>query len=115
MEINKLWYKMAKSAVGAVFNVKNNILEVILGIPPLNVTNRVITVKHYLKAICNPDGDVHRRFISSEIDSGNSQILAHLRDIQKFLKWKADVYPDSVNSNDTQIIDGGDVSQFFSF
>ena len=114
MEINKLWYKIAKSAVGAVFNVQNNILEAILGIPPLNVTNRVITVKHYLKAICNPDGDVHRSFINSEIDSGNSQILAHFRDIQKFLKWKAEVYPDSFNSNDTQIIDCSDVSQLFS-
>ncbi len=56
-EINGLWYKISKSAVGAVFNVHQSILEVILGIPPLLVTNRINTTKHYLKMISQQPSD----------------------------------------------------------
>ena len=49
--IDKLWCKIAKTAVGAIFNVNQSILEVILGIPPLQVQKQIITVKHYLKAL----------------------------------------------------------------
>ena len=63
-ELNRLWYKVSKSAVGAVFNVQNSILEVILGIPPLSVTNRILTVKHYLKVLSSTEYDFHLEFIT---------------------------------------------------
>jgi hypothetical protein len=110
-ELNKLWYKVAKSAVGAVFNVQSNIVEVILGVPSLNVTSRVLTVKHYLKALCRSDGNIHRQFISKEIDSGNVAVMTHMRDVQQFLKWKAEVYPETFNPNDTLILEMNDMTQ----
>ena len=66
LELNKLCYKVAKSAVGAVLNVQNAILEVILGIPPLRVTNIIISVKHYLKVFSRVHMDVHHDFIYAE-------------------------------------------------
>ena len=63
--------RVAKWADGAVFNVQNNIFEVILGVPSLSVTIMLITVKYYLKAICNPGGDIHCDFIDSEMDFSN--------------------------------------------
>ena len=50
-EIKSLWYKLVKSGVGAVFNIKLDLGEVILGLPPLAVQQKVNTAKHYLK-IC---------------------------------------------------------------
>ena len=34
-DINKLWYRVSKAAVVAVFNVNGAILEVILSVPPI--------------------------------------------------------------------------------
>ena len=43
-EINTLWYKIAKAATGAIFNVSGTILNVILSLPPLLVTAKIIAL-----------------------------------------------------------------------
>ena len=88
-ELNKLWYKVSKSAVGAVFNVQGSILEIILGIPPLDITNRILTTKHYLKVLSSKEGETHRDFIFNEIKGGNAVITSQMRDVLKYLRWKA--------------------------
>ena len=52
-----MWYKMVKSAIGAVFNVKQTTGEIILGLPPIAVTSKVNAIKHVLKLniFANPD------------------------------------------------------------
>ena len=92
LDLNKLWYRVAKSAVGAVFNVQNSVLEVILGTPPLEILNRVITVKHYLKVLSSVDGEIHRDFIYNELIAGNTVVTSHMRDVLKFLRWKSACY-----------------------
>jgi hypothetical protein len=37
-DIDALWYNVSKAAVGVVFNVSSVILEVILGVPPLQIS-----------------------------------------------------------------------------
>ena len=100
VELNKLWYKVSKSAVGAVFNVQGSILEVILGIPPLDVANRVFTTKHYLKVLGSREGETHREFILNEIRSGNTVITSQMRDVLKYLKWRATLQPNSFSIPD---------------
>ena len=112
-ELNKLWYKVAKSAIGAVFNVQNTIAEVILGVPPLTVTGRILTVKHYLKALGNTGNDIHRIFLLSEVKSGNSTVLSQMRDVMKFVKWKAERYPGSIQPGVTPISELTDVEELF--
>ena len=52
-DIEKMWNKLIKSAVGAVFNLQTSIGEVILGVPPLNIHTTTNRVKHYLKLNIN--------------------------------------------------------------
>ena len=97
LELNKLWHKVAKSAVGAVFNVQNAILEVIRGIPQLWVTNRILSVKHYLKVFSSVHIDVHHDFICREIVetqkfrslSNNSQNSYGRNLLKTSYKWRA--------------------------
>ena len=98
-DINKLWYRVSKAAVGAVFNTHGAILEVILGVPPLQIMQRIIAVKHYLKALSDTD-DIHFRFIKNQVLEGNPRILCHLRDVQKFLSWKADSFSNEIEPGD---------------
>ena len=49
-EINIFWYKLLiKSSVGAVLNVRQSLAGLILGLPPIEIVNRITLVKHYLK------------------------------------------------------------------
>ena len=50
-EINSLYYKLLKTAVGPVYNIKHNVAEVILGVPPLAIQNKINQIKHFLKII----------------------------------------------------------------
>ena len=114
VELNKLWYKVAKSALGAVFNVHHSLTEVILGVPPLNITGRIVAVKHYLKALGKDD--IHRSFIESQVQSGNSIVLSQMRDVMKFINWKAERSSSRTPTADSSLSVGNitDVQQLFS-
>ena len=105
-QLNKFWYKLAKSAVGAVFNVQHAIAEVILGVPPLAVSRRILAVKHYLKALSNTD-DIHRDFLLNEVRSRNPVIVSQMKEVMKFIKWKHEYYPCSVSPSDIVILEDG--------
>ena len=102
-QINKLWYKVSKTAVGAVFNTHGAILEVILGVPPIQTTQKIIAIKHYLKALSDNE-DIHCRFIGNQVAEGNPRVLCHLRDVQKFLSWKAENFRDEIETGDLAIL-----------
>ena len=102
-DINKLLYKVSKAATGAVFNTHSAILEVILGVPPIQIMRRVIAIKHYLKALSDVD-DIHFQFISNQIQESNPIVLSHLRDVQKFLNWKAENFEDEIEPRDTLVL-----------
>ena len=44
-EVEKLWYKIIKSAVGAVFSIKTSLAEAILGVQPITVSNKINSIK----------------------------------------------------------------------
>ena len=114
MQLNKLWYKVAKSAIGAVFNVQQTIAEVILGVPPLSVTGRILSVKHYLKALCTSSDDVHRNFLLDEVKSGNPTILSQMKDVMRFIKWKQASNPRNILSSDLPLLnDGMSIEELF--
>ncbi len=104
-DINKLWYRVSKSAVGAVFNVQGAILEVILGVPPLQTMGRVISIKLYLKVLHDSD-DIHFDFVRTQLYEMNPTVLCHLRDVQKFLIWKIEHF-----STEAQAFELSDIAQ----
>ena len=99
--IDRLWCKIAKTAVGAIFNVNQSILEVILGIPPLDIQRRVINVKHYLKALSlDRNTDQYLDFIISEYSKQNPFVVNMIKEVGKFFLWKLEHDPDSFSDAD---------------
>ena len=99
---------LTRAATGAIFNVSGTILNVILGLPPLLVTAKIIALKHYLK-VFGEEEDAHQRFITSEITSGNITVQLHVKELFKFLQWKIDKYPKDFNNLDRNIVSSLDL------
>ena len=109
-EVQKIWIKMLKSATGAVFHVDQNALEAILGILPIEISNSINSIKHYLKLIINkgpldPLLDLTNQLLHDNRQSA-SVIAPAIKDIFHFLRWKAGMEPGDFNSNDRVIVDG---------
>ena len=113
-EIEQRWYRMIKSAIGAVFNVKLALGEVILGVTPINIQNRVNTVKHLLKlSISNIPEDPLRRHIDQSLQLHKySSTMSKVKETFQFLRWKLDVDPRSFSDTDTVIVKSNSYAQF---
>ena len=109
IEINKLFYKILKSTVGAVFNIRQSLAEIILGIPPLHITIEMNRIKHYLKLqMSQIPEDRLKEYIRKELTSGQTgEVHRSMKQVQAFLKWKSRLYPDCVNEDDKLKIESG--------
>ena len=109
-EIEKLWYKIMKSAIGATFHIRKTIAEVILGIPPLMLQNLMHKVKFYLKLNIKPaNEDRVRDFIKCSYENKShlqieNELRTSIKEVYKFLTWKLENYPLQFCKNDTNII-----------
>ena len=106
--INSLWYKLSKSAVRSIFNVSSSLLEVILDTPPLEIQDRIIIVKHYLKCVTNQHDshqDKHLSFILDELADRNSAVENHIGKVFKFLAWKIKIRPEVFSGYDQYIVE----------
>ena len=114
--IEKLWNKLIKSAVGSVFNIQINIGEVILGIPPLNIHTTSNKIKHYLKLnIYESPEDQLKKLINDSVNKNNSQLLEvknSLKEVFKFLKWKLEIYPNQFSELDKEIVISNNISNY---
>ena len=114
-EVEHVWYKMLKSALGAVFNVKLATSEAILGVPPIAISNRVNSIKHVLKLniFDQSDGDPLKDFIISHLKSNNySPLTGKVKETYQFLVWKSKRQPESFTTQDLQIINNMDLERF---
>ena len=116
-EINTLWYKIIKTTIGAVFNIKLSVGETILGLAPLQTVNQVNLIKHYLKMnIRKTSDDRLKEFIISCLNTvGRTpvELGSALRKVFKYLKWKLVRYPNTFEEEDIQIITQTNINQFF--
>ena len=112
INIEKLWYKVCKSAVGAVFDVNKSVLEVIVGLAPIEVMKRVISIKHYLKSVGHSHSveynEVYMGFINKEVDRRNPFVLNQLKDVFRFLKWKLSQHANAFTVRDRYIVENRD-------
>ena len=100
LEIKKLWYKVTKAAVGAVFNIKQALAEVILGLPPMLLVNGINKLKHYLKLnIIKTRWDQLRDDIQ-RLTTESVIMKLELAPVFKFLQWKLKIYPDKFTDED---------------
>ena len=111
--IKQLWYKLVKSGVGAVFNIKLALGEVILGLPPLEVLQKVYSVKHYLKIGIFPSDTDRLRLLISDTDTLMvPELRAAMKEVYLFLKWKLTRIPEAFTVNEKMIIEGKEYDQF---
>ena len=115
-EINSLYYKMIKSTIGAVLNIKQNYAEIILGLPPLNIVTELNKIKHYLKLnMTQLPEDKLRELIRKEMLNDPHNATSHsIKQVWKYLKWKLENYPESIEQEDVQIIQNGELANFFN-
>lgn len=114
-DINSLYYKILKSTVGAVFNVRHSLTEIILGLPPVNIQNHVNQIKHYLKIITSEVQDDPLLKTIQQITSSNSipsDMHNIFRSVFKFLRWKLQRRPEQVSQEDQIIIQQSDFTKF---
>ena len=116
VDINRLWYKLLKSSVGAVLNVRLDIAEVILGIPPIQTMNKISRIKHCLKLAGNatPGDRLVEFFKAHLILQDCRQLTEAMKDVYQFLQWKLSAYPKLFTYCDIQIIHSRSYSDFFS-
>ena len=107
-DIDRLWNKLIKSAVGAIFNIQTSVGEVILGVPPLSIQTTTNRIKHYLKLNINQSPkDQLKRFVKESTNNSRNQLVElknSLKDVFKFLKWKKQEWPNHFNDKDQHIV-----------
>ena len=117
-EIETIWYKIIKSAVGAIFNIRTSIAEVILGLPPLKLQNTMNKIKHYLKLNIKPSiEDKLRNFIQECFKNEHPtpiELFNTMKEVYTFLQWKLLHSPEHFNENDISIINAQDYSRYFN-
>ena len=112
-ELEPLWYKMIKSAIGAVFNVSLCLGEIILGIPPITITNKLNSIKHLLKInISQIPDDPLRDMISQHLMESNVRTFNRVKEAFLFLQWKLIKTPEDFSNTDTTIVSSGDIQGF---
>jgi len=115
-KIESLWYKLLKTAIGAVFNVSGTRAEVILGLPPLRTVNKVNTIKHYLKInIFKQKDDKLKDLITKNLMLGrdaNVTLYSEMKDVYIFLEWKMKKSTSVYSPEDTDIIVSKDFAAF---
>ena len=116
VEINKLWYHILKSTIGAVLNISQNIAELILGIPPIPIQTKVNSIKHVLKLNNKPvQNDVYKEFLVKEYNPVTREpksINYKFKDVFNFLNWKIHHYPAHFNPDDINIVRTNAFCQF---
>lgn len=117
-EIEQLWYKIMKSAIGATFNIRKSVAEIILGIPPLSIQNNINKVKHYLKLNIKPaPEDRLRQYIKRCYSNSHPtpvELASSMKEVFKFLLWKSENWSNQFTVQDKIIIEGRRYEEYFS-
>ena len=113
--IDKIWYKVLKSTIGATFNIMQENAEIILGLPPLKVQTSINRTKHYLKLnITKTPNDSLQDTLSNCLNSRNppKEVKDGMKEVFKFLKWKISKNPHDFNEEDNRIISNNLLNNF---
>ena len=108
-----------KSAIGTTFNIRKLLAEIILGMLPLVIQNKMHQVKFYLKLNIKPaKEDRVREFIKrcyEDIQQADivTDLKANMKEVYKFLKWKLENYPKDITHEEMNIIQNTRYDQFF--
>ena len=113
-EVAGTWYKVLKSATGAIFNIQQSTAEALLGVPPLAIQNRINTVKHFLKlVILSPPKDPLKDALQEQLSEKTyCPVTSKVKDVFHFLKWKQTRLASHFSHTDWNIINSNQFSLF---
>ena len=118
-QVEQIWYKIIKSAIGATFNIRKSLAEIILGMPPIVIQNQMNKVKFYLKINIKPaKEDRLRDFIKRCYEDHQQanivkELKVSIRDVFRFLKWKLAEIPSDFTQDEIDIIQNLRYDQYF--
>ena len=105
--IKCIWYLMLNfyiveffnvESIGATYNVNQSIAEVITGLPPLSIWNKMNSIKHYLKTFQHSGvskTDVYIDYITTKLSGSSGSTTAKaLKEVARFLEWKRTERPE---------------------
>ena len=119
-EVEKVWYKVVKAAVGATFNIRKSVAEIIVGIPPIPIQNLMNKTKHILKLNIKPAQEDKLRDLimhcfehlpPREIPV---ELTLGMKEVFKFLNWKREKIPTDFTGHDTEIVEQRNIKDYFS-
>ena len=115
-ELESSWYRPIKAALGAIFHVKHSLAEAIMGVLPIQISNKVNSIKHFLKLNILPcDNDPLKRLVEEQIqDNQHSRIHTRIKHVFQFLEWKLSAYPNKFSYDEKNIIANKEFSKFCS-
>ena len=94
-------------------NVSLCLGEIILGIPPITITNKLNSIKHLLKInISQIPDDPLRDMISQHLMESNVRTFNRVKEAFLFLQWKLIKTPEDFSNTDTTIVSAGDIQGF---
>ena len=80
-----------------------------------DMTNDMNRIKHLLKLnMTQIPEDRLRRLVQDELDENDGNVTHSMRQVFKFLKWKVLNYPNNIPTNDINIIQAGNIEEFFN-
>ena len=113
-EVEPIWYKVLKLAIGVIFNIKASLTEIILGVSPIIIANQINSVKHYLKVnIFRTDHDQLRRQIDNQLEEKSHKVTMRVKDVYQFLLWKLKLKPNDF-TEDVAILKANNLEKFSS-
>ena len=113
-ETEQVWYKIIKSAIGAVFNVQQTSAEIVVGLPPILITSKINSIKHFLKLnISKHQDDPLEALVQYESEiSRHNPMVSKIKEVWKFLRWKVTKHPEEVDTTDKKIIMNNEYTRF---
>lgn len=107
-EINSLYYQILKTSVGAIFNVKQSICEIIVGVPPVHIQNKMNQIKHYLKLNINDvPSDTLKKTVKDYMSNPARrpvELNNAIKQVYKYLLWKTNIKPEQFSEEDKKIV-----------
>ena len=115
-EINSLYYQILKTSVGAIFNVKQSICEIIVGVPPVHIQNKMNQIKHYLKLNINDvPSDTLKKTVKDYMSNPARrpvELNNAIKQVYKYLLWKTNIKPEQFSEEDKKIVNSLDYMNF---
>ena len=88
---NTLWYDLLKTACGAISKVDLRALELVAGLPPIDIQLETINIKFMIKNYCLREDILKTEMLVADSDIGGNFTKSHIDSLKRFIAHKQGV------------------------